>query len=90
VKEWLSRELASLPHHRSCWARHGVGISTLLTVDAIRQGNHSGESLQSGVVSRDIADAHEQMLEALNIDAHNLWDEFANLVLLTNMLVGVC
>ena len=72
-----------MAHHRSCWARNGVWVSTMFTVDAICQGHHAGEFLQSGVVSRDITDAHEQMLEALDIDAHDLWNEFANLVLLT-------
>jgi hypothetical protein len=33
-------------------------------------------------MSSDLADAHEEVLDALNVDAHDLWDEFSNLLFL--------
>jgi len=50
--------------------------------NAVCNADHHGEPLEIGIMSSDLADAHEEVLDALNVDAHDLWDEFSNLLLL--------
>jgi hypothetical protein len=50
--------------------------------NAVRNANHHGESLEVGIMSCDLADAHEEVLDALDVDAHDLWNEISDLLLL--------
>ncbi len=50
--------------------------------NAIRSANHHGQSLEVGIMGCDLADAHEEVLDALDVDAHDLWNEISDLLLL--------
>ena len=42
-------------------------------------GNDKGrESLEKGIVSRDLADAHEEVLKSGDVDIHDLRDQVTN------------
>ena len=50
--------------------------------DAVRCADHHGESLEIGIMSCDLADAHEEVLDSLDVDAHDLRNEISDLLLL--------
>lgn len=50
--------------------------------DAVRGADHHGQSLEVGIMSCDLADAHEEVLDSLDVDAHDLWNEISDLLLL--------
>ena len=50
--------------------------------NTVRCADHHGQSLEVGIMSCDLADAHEEVLDSLDVDAHDLWNEISNLLLL--------
>jgi hypothetical protein len=50
--------------------------------DAVRCADHHGQSLEVWIMSCDLTDAHEEVLDSLDVDAHDLWNEISDLLLL--------
>ncbi len=63
--------------------QHSQTSALAFTVEnAVRNADHHGQSLEIGIMSCDLANAHEEVLDALDVDAHDLWDEISDLLLL--------
>lgn len=58
-----------------------TGALAFTVKNAVRNANHHGQSLEIGIMGGDLADAHEEVFDALDVDAHDLWDEFSDLLL---------
>jgi hypothetical protein len=59
-----------------------TGALAFSVENTVRSANHHGQSFEVGIMSCDLADAHEEMLDALDVDAHDLRNEISNLLLL--------
>jgi hypothetical protein len=59
-----------------------TGALAFTVENAVRNANHHGQSLEIGIMGGDLADAHEEVFDPLDVDAHDLWDEFSDLLLL--------
>ena len=60
---------------------HGLSLSRILE-NIIGSSDHMWELLQDLIMCRNLADAHEEVFETLNVDAHDLWNEVTNLFIL--------
>ena len=59
-----------------------VAALTFTIEDAVRDADHQRKALEERIVGRYLADAHEEVLEALNVNSHQLGDEFSDLLIL--------
>ena len=66
--------------HTSCSATSGIE-------NAVRIGDHHRESLEDWIRGIGLTNAHEEVFKTLDVNAHDLGDEIANLILLDGVRV---
>jgi hypothetical protein len=64
---------------RSRMARVATGIQ-----DTVGERDKHREPLQVGVIGRNVAHTHKEVLDTLDVDAHDLWNKLTDLVLLSS------
>ena len=78
--QWCRRFVESRSRSRPVTSQSTTMAFTIQ--NPVCSANHQRESLENRVISWDLADAHEEVLDSLDVDAHDLWNEISDLLLL--------